>query len=280
MKPLKWDLHFHSNYSDGALSPEQLAERVAEANLDVVALTDHDTTNGIAPFRRAAKDRFSVISGCEISTNWRKRCIHVVALDFDEQSSDLQSLIADSVSRREHRNVRIAGLLTRELKLTEDIYELARAEAENGEICRPHFAKALVNLGIVKDTSVAFQKWLGNGKKCAASVEWPELTDVIEAIHCAGGVAVLAHPLQYKLTRTKLNELLDDFAEANGDAVEVATPDVLPTQVVSLIDRVTSRGLSVSGGSDYHDDSWGGKAVGSIPTLPEGTPLLIHTLTD
>jgi hypothetical protein len=262
------------------LSPEELADRVADANLDVVALTDHDTTNGIAPFRRAARNRFSVISGCEISTNWRKRCIHIVALDFDEQSARLQSLIADSVSRREQRNVRIAGLLTRELKLNEDIYQLARAEAENGEICRPHFAKALVNLGIVRDSSTAFQKWLGNGKKCAASVEWPELTEVIEAIHCAGGVAVLAHPLQYKLTRTKLNELLDEFAEANGDAVEVATPDVLPTQVLSLIDRVTSRGFSVSGGSDYHDDSWGGKAVGSIPTLPDGTPLLIDALTD
>ncbi|MEQ3696925.1 MAG: PHP domain-containing protein [Pseudomonadales bacterium] len=273
-----WDFHFHSNLSDGAHSPEELAEFCVAAGISAAALTDHDTTAGIERFRAAAGDRFQVISGIELSSRWQRQNIHVVGLGFDVTHSAILEMIDLQTSLRNERNAKIANRLNKLVGGDHDILAMAQELSGEGQLCRPHFAQVVVNLGLANDTGRVFDRWLGNGKPAAASIEWPDISAVVEAISAAGGFAVIAHPMHYKMTRSKLESLMADFAECGGQAIEVATPDLQLNGVQSLIDRAAKYGLIASGGSDFHNSSWGGRGVGRFPQLPENTASVVSAL--
>jgi len=274
----KFDFHFHSDYSDGACSVEELAKMIADQALDYVALTDHDTVAGVAPLAACVPEGVTVISGVEVSSRWRKYDLHIVGLGMSLADDGFNELLASQEERRDYRNERIARKLESLLRLEVDVLALAREKAGDGQLCRPHFAQVVVDLGYANNTSEAFKRWLGNGKPAALSVQWPEYDEVIDIISNAGGIAVIAHPFQYRMTRTKLNELMQDFAEAGGHAIEIATPDIKPDQIRSIIDRSAKLGLVASGGSDYHSSEWGGRALGYFRELPDDTPTVMDLL--
>jgi len=240
-----------------------------QEGLRYIALTDHDTTAGVVHLQNALPDSIQLISGVEISSRWNRSNIHIVGLGFDLDHTEMVELLASQTEKRVERNRQIALKLQKLLRVEEDMLALAQAQAGEGQLCRPHFAQAVVQLGFCNSTNEVFKRWLGNGKPAAIGIEWPNISEVVSIIKRAGGKAVIAHPLQYGMTRTKLNALMADFADAGGDAIEIATPDIKVDQARSLLDRAAKLGLLASGGSDFHSVEWGGKKLGAYTPLPE-----------
>lgn len=265
---MKFDLHCHSHFSDGFLSPDDLLARAKAQQVDVLALTDHDTIAGVVLAQNAAKlHGIYLIPGIEFSSQWGKSGVHILGLGVDISSAELLAAVdAQEVARR-NRAEQIA------LKLAKCGIEgaLAGAQAFAGDanVGRPHFAQFLVQQGVVKDFNAAFKKYLGAGKPADVKYEWPQMSQVIDWIHKAGGVAVLAHPYKYNLTRTKMVALIKDFAAAGGTAVELVNGLQSQAETKDLARILNGLGLSASCGSDFHVPGQPWQELGHMSPLPE-----------
>ncbi|MFC0308430.1 PHP domain-containing protein [Gallibacterium trehalosifermentans] len=245
----KIDLHTHSNASDGVLSPTELILRAKEKQLEIIALTDHDTIDGIAEARLAAKQQqITLITGVEISTIWQGKTIHIVGLDFDETHTAMSELLARQARLRQERAMEIGE------KFKKFGLPNAFAEAQaltSGEVTRAHYARYLVNIGRVSNEGQAFKRYLSQGKPCYVQANWCDIPTAIEVIHQAGGIAVVAHPMRYQMTNTKIHNLIKDFQQWHGDAVEIAG-GVDHNQQKMLIKWLEALDLLASVGSDFH----------------------------
>lgn len=250
------DFHTHTTASDGALSPEQLVDRARSRGIGLFAITDHDTVSGYeaaAAYYSPSEGEMSLVAGLEFSCVWSGATIHVVGLGVDCAHPLLQQGVARLLAARRDRGQVIAERLA---KLGfPGALEGALREAGDSQLGRPHFADWMVDQGHVKDRGAAFDRYLGRGKPGDVKAFWPELREVTEWIVGAGGVAVLAHPLKYKLTRSKLRRLVADFQSAGGEAVEVVNGRQTPDQTRQLCRLALEYGLEVSIGSDFHRDS-------------------------
>ncbi len=269
------DLHCHSLCSDGQLSPADLVDRAVEMGVSMLALTDHDTLNGLPEAKRQALDKpIEIINGIEFSCVWNGMGIHVVGLGFDELNPVMVQAVALQERRRLARAVTIAERL--EKKGVQGVWEEANAIANGAQLGRPHFAQALINLGKVSNMAQAFKKYLGAGKPGDVKTEWPDIIEVVEWITQSGGVAVIAHPDSYKLTRTKLKLLLKAFKEAGGTAVEVVTSTMESSFTHRMAEFCEEFDLLASQGSDFHGPKpW--TELGKFPAMPAGlTPVWSH----
>lgn len=261
------DLHMHSTASDGALSPEALVSLCAERGLSHMALTDHDSVAGVAEAQTAAKRYgISVLPATELSSQWHGINIHVVGLLPHGAGPRLEAGLASQVEARELRAQTIARRMER-IGLDD---ALARARARAGSerpLGRPDFAHLLVEDGLVPDLNTAFRKYLGNGKPGDVKSHWPWLSEVVEWVLDSGGVAVLAHPLRYKLTRRKHGLLLNDFQAAGGQAAELVSGFQNTDVTRDLARQLDERGLFASLGSDFHFPG-GHLAPGSMSPVP------------
>ena len=263
---MKLDLHCHSSASDGKLSPQAVLHLAEEAELDYLALTDHDTIQGVMEIL-AINSTVNVISGVEISSLWQGVAIHIIGLDFDVEHSAISALLAQQRLVREKR----ARIIDQKLAAKGMPNTLAGALTycpDLGQIGRPHFAQYLVDQGLVKNHKQAFDRWLGAGKIGDVKSDWPDIHHVIEVINASHGLAVLAHPLRYKLTFSKLRRLMQSFQDSGGAAVEVVGHQVSPDKQQRLIKAVADLSLMASGGSDFHDPQWRWAQLGHIPPLP------------
>lgn len=267
-----YDLHTHSTASDGILSPELLVSSAASAGVRYLALTDHDTQQGIAAARTRAQELgITLIPGLELSCVWRGRGVHLVGLGIEPESDAMQRRLAAMATARADRAKLIARALAKAGLSDENaIYQHALALADGGSVGRPHFARALVALGKVKSLNLAFKKYLGAGKPGDVKQAFPELAEGLNWLNEAGGVAVLAHPLKYNLTRTKLRELLADFSRLGGQAVEIISGVQAVNETRDMLQLAQEAGLAGSLGSDFHvpDQSW--QALGCAGELPAG----------
>lgn len=263
------DLHCHSNVSDGSLSPVEVVNKAHANGCDLLALTDHDHTGGLAVARAQAKMLgLTFVSGVEISVTWRGRTIHVVGLDFDEGNDCLQQLLAQVRQGRLARFRAIADKLAK--KGIAGAYEGALAYAANPEMAsRTHLAQFLVDNGYARHKAAAFQRYLGDGKCASVRHEWADLGDTVRALRAAGGVAVIAHPMRYGLSATAKRNLFEEFKALGGQAIEVHSGRA------SLNDRLNYALLAerfqllASVGSDFHrDGDFGGGHLGCCPELP------------
>lgn len=262
-----FDLHSHTYFSDGMLSPEALIARAQARGVSVLAITDHDTIAGLEIAQKAASDAaIQLIPGIEFSSQWGRGGVHIVGLGVDPTSSILADAIAQQAEARHARSIAIAERLSRAgFPLA---YEGAREFAAGASVGRPHFAQYLVKIGAVKNINAAFKKYLGAGKPADVKYQWPAMDEVVGWIHGAGGVAVLAHPAKYELTRTKMCAMVDSFVTAQGDAIEVIS-GLQPAALTDDLARITqSRGLYASCGSDFHvpDQPW--QELGGFGQLP------------
>jgi len=262
-----FDLHSHSYFSDGALSPDELIERAKARNVSVLAITDHDTIAGIEiAHKAAAVHGIKIIPGIEFSSQWGKGGVHIVGLGVDVLSPVLRNAIAQQEHARCMRSEAIGERLVR--AGFPDALEGARKIAGAGTLGRPHFAQHLVNIGAVKNINAAFKKYLGAGKPADVKYQWPLMDQVIHWIQQAGGVAVLAHPAKYELTRMKMCSLIDSFAAAGGDAIEVIS-GMQPAALTEDLAKIASaRGLYASCGSDFHAPEQPWQELGSFGCLP------------
>jgi len=270
----RYDLHSHSTYSDGLLTPEALVHRAALRGVDVLALTDHDDTGGLPEASAAAEDAgIELIHGAELSVSWESHTVHVIALRIDAANATLATGLASIRSGRDARARRIAAGLA-EAGIP-DAYEGARKFVTSDRlISRTHFARFLVEAGHAKETKDVFRKFLTPGKPGYVKHAWATLSDAVDWIHAAGGVAVVAHPGRYKISPTAMRRLLGEFREAGGDGIEVLSPSHTPAQFAEYGTLARVFGLAASCGSDYHGPGEGWLDLGDLPALPAGiTPI-------
>jgi predicted metal-dependent phosphoesterase TrpH len=247
------DFHSHTTSSDGLLTPAELVLRAVERRVDVLAITDHDTTAGIATARQAIAELnlpLLLINGIEISSGWENHEIHVVGLRMDIEHPALQAFIQGQSEKREARAIEMG--LRLEKKRIFGAYEGAKALAGEAEVTRAHFARYLVNAGIVDSFPNVFKKYLTKGNPGYVPANWPDLAAAVAVIKQSGGVAVLAHPTHYKLSNKWLKRLLSDFKHAGGDGLEVAMSQQSPQDRVNLAQWGNEIGLKASQGSDFH----------------------------
>lgn len=245
-----YDLHCHSTASDGVFSPTEVVKRAAEQGVNVLALCDHDTVNGIAEARIAAKESgIELVSGVEISTLWDNRGIHIVGLGFDETHPKMTALLNQQADLRRKRAEQIGEKL--EKIGIENTFEGAKKLA-NGEVTRAHYARYLIQIDKVSNEAQAFKKYLSQGKPAYVKAQWVDIPTAIETIHQAGGISVLAHPLRYTMTNRKIHQLIADFTQWGGKAIEVAGCGQTPDQRQLLARWANEFSLLASVGSDFH----------------------------
>jgi predicted metal-dependent phosphoesterase TrpH len=246
---LIFDLHSHTTCSDGALTPRELVSRAAEKNVDTLAITDHDTVEAFCDVP-VIDGPLHLIAGIEFSTHWEHTGIHVLGLNIDLYSDAIRSGTKFQTDARLERARRIGQNL--EKQGIENAFEGASALSGGSYIGRPHFARYLINTGTAASMEVAFKKYLGAGKAGDVREHWAELPQIIQWIREANGIPVLAHPLKYKLTRTKLKRLVDGFIHAGGQGIEVVSGQQLPQHTLDMAMLCEEKGLLASCGSDFH----------------------------
>lgn len=270
------DLHTHSNISDGTLSPEQLVHAAIEKGIHTLALTDHDTMDGLKRAEEVAQDLpLKIISGVEISSQWSRPAtqksygVHIVALNM-QNPEPLLLLLEQQKHIRAIRAKQICDLLIP--LIGQDIYAdvIAKVDGIADRITRTHIAKTLVEKGLVSRPQQAFDKYIKEGKKAYVKFDGPGLQETIQVIHASGGFAVLAHPTRYDLSATNIRYLIEIFAQFGGDAVELP-PAVEPLSTRQMVDRMIAvHGLKVSVGSDFHGGNMPWIRLGNIPQIKEG----------
>lgn len=263
------DFHTHSAASDGALSPRELVDRAVREGVKRLSLTDHDTIAGYLSIATAVPDHLELVSGVELSCQWGRVGIHVVGLGFDPRAPALTAHLERLNQARADRAEKIAHKLER--ADMPGALAGAMAVAEGGQIGRPHFARWMVLAGHVESEAVAFKRFLGRGKPGDISMLWPTLEETVVTLCGAGGIAVLAHPLDYKMTATRLRALTRAFADAGGEAIEVINGRPRPGDTDTLWRLVKEHDLCVSVGSDFHRDTTYGAGLGiDIAHIPAG----------
>ncbi|EWS80690.1 PHP domain-containing protein [Brachybacterium phenoliresistens] len=247
------DLHTHSTYSDGTSSVLELAQDAAAAGLDVIALTDHDSTAGWEDARRAARETgVTIVPGIEVSAEHHRLSVHVLALLVDPSAGtalDIELRRArDSRSRR--ARVMVERIGADHPIRWEDVLE--QVAGEETTVGRPHIADALVSRGIVADRSAAFTELLAPSSPYYVPYYAPAPADAVRAIVAAGGVAVAAHPASGMREGAVPVDLLDSMVEAGLSAVEVDHREHDEVERDRLRAYARFRGLLTTGGSDYH----------------------------
>lgn len=250
---MKIDLHSHTYCSDGLLSPAELVERACAQKLNVLAITDHDSVAGLPEARRHIAEQqlpLQLINGVEISTSWETFEIHIVGLQVDAGSP----LLLERLHSQQQRRIERATEMARRLEKAGVPGALpAVLEMANGAaLTRAHFARYLVSIGKASSMNTVFKKYLARGKTGYVPNNWVAMAEAINWIHDAGGLAVLAHPLKYKLNSRWLKKLVIAFAEAGGDAMEVISPQQTPQQQRDLRELCREHKLKASVGSDFH----------------------------
>jgi 3',5'-nucleoside bisphosphate phosphatase len=270
------DLHTHSNISDGTLTPTQLVAAAAEKFVHTLALTDHDTMDGVLEAQEAAQHyQMKIITGVEISSQWSRPAtkksygVHIVALNM-QNPAPLQQMLLEQKRIRAARAKTICDLLIP--LIDQDIYPevLAKVDQVPDRVTRSHIAKTMVEKGIVTRAQQAFDRYIKEGKKAYVKFDGLGLAETIQVIHESGGFAVLAHPTRYDLSATNIRYLIEIFAKFGGDAVELP-PAIEPASTRQMVDRMIKEfNLKVSVGSDFHGDYMPWIRLGNIPSLKEG----------
>jgi predicted metal-dependent phosphoesterase TrpH len=267
-----FDLHCHSNCSDGELSVDRLLALAAEKKVDVLSITDHDTLSAYEQAAMAGSPAIKIIPGIELSTQWQKIGIHILGLNVQLHNGAMQEAVSVQRRARQERAENIAGKL--EKAGLKNALEGAKKYAGNAEISRPHFAQYMVETGFSKNIEQAFKKHLGAGKPGDIKQLWATMEQVISWIKGSGGVPVLAHPSKYSLTRSKLIRLLDDFQAAGGSGIEVLSGHQGKDITEMLRDLALQKNLLASVGSDFHSTSTPWCRLGMHPALPKAcTPV-------
>ena len=246
------DLHVHTTASDGTASPAEAVKLAKAAGLSAIAITDHDTVSGYAEAAEAGKALgVEVIPGIEISTKYG-RAVHILGYYIDPDSDKLAPVLEWVVHDRDERNRKMAELMAAD-GLPVSYEEMHRRFGT--VIGRPHFAEVLVELGLAKDIRDAFDRYVEKGQKYYLPRNFLSIERSIEIIREAGGVPVLAHPVQYKLDDAGLRELIEHCMESGLQGMECRYSGYSVEQSKYLGRLAEEYGLIKTGGSDFHGDN-------------------------
>jgi predicted metal-dependent phosphoesterase TrpH len=263
------DLHVHSVFSDGTFTPRQMVELALERALTTVALTDHDTVNGLDEALSAGDELgVGIVPGIELSTIYEGNGVHVLCYFMDPENPDLA---AELQRLREDRYTRGERMVARLQELGYPIsFERVREIAEGGNIIRPHVAQALVEAGVVPTLKEAFSdELIGSGGSAYVEKHALHPLDALGLIHAAGGACVLAHPGTFRETKPVPPTLIDELAEAGLDGIEASHPEHTPEVEAEYVQTALRLGLIWTGSSDCHGDRYDPVRLGMRTTAPE-----------
>jgi 3',5'-nucleoside bisphosphate phosphatase len=263
------DLHVHSLFSDGTFTPREAVSLAKERGLSTMALTDHDTVNGLdEAFSAGDELGVEIVPGIEFSTVYEGNGVHVLCYFMDaenpELAAELQRLQDDRYRRGE--------------KMVEKLQELGypitfdrvREIAEGGNIVRPHVAQALVEAGIIPTTKDAFtEEFIGSNGRAYVEKHALHPLDALRLIHAAGGACVLAHPGTFRETKPVPPTLIDELAAAGLDGIEVSHPEHTPEVEAEYLQTAHRLGLIWTGSSDCHGTRYDPVRLGVRTTAPE-----------
>lgn len=266
---LNADLHCHSSVSDGLLAPAELVRRAHANGVELLALTDHDELDGLAEARAAADEvglRF--VDGVEISVSWGDDAtIHIVGLGVDPGYAVLDVGLAQLRSGRDARAMRMAAELDK--VGIHGAYEGALRYVSNPALVgRSHFARYIVDCGHAKDVKSVFDHWLAKDKPGYVSHQWTTLETALRWIREAGGVAVIAHPGRYRISRGELRRLLGEFRDLGGEGIEVLSGSHSDDEILTVARYAREFGFLASRGSDFHGPGESRVDLGKLPPLP------------
>ncbi len=248
------DLHTHSTESDGTFSPEALVGHAKELGLSAIALTDHDTVNGLPKARRRAKELgIELVPGIELSTDYEGMEVHILGYYMDETEPAFLTKLQEFVDGRERRNDQMMELLQKEgFAITmEDL----RRENPDSVITRAHISRYLVEHGFVKDKATVFQVYLGDGRRCYVPREKITPFEAIRLIQLGGGLAFFAHPVLCHMEDGRLRSFIQSLKEAGLAGIEAMYSLNRPEDEAYLKRLAEEYGLLVSGGSDFHGEN-------------------------
>jgi len=262
------DLHTHSRASDGSLAPAALVDRAAQRGVRWLALTDHDTVDGLAEAGEAARCQgIAFVPGVEVSVTWENRTLHILGLAVDASHGTLRRGLAQQRTERQRRAEAMDAALRR--AGIEGALDGA-TQAGCGAIGRGHFADFLVRAGHARHHRDAFRRWLGRGRPGYVGGRWAPLEEALGWLRESGAQAVLAHPARYKLGKSSLRRLLGELRELGAAGLEIATPSQTPAEIEGLAALALRLGLCGSVGSDFHGASAPYRELGAVPSLPPG----------
>ncbi len=258
------DLHTHTTCSDGTFTPEELIAKANEIKLAAVAITDHDTVDGIpAAIEAGKKYGVRTIPGIEIATHYtdkKETEIHIVGLFIDYKSEKLNKTLQSIIDERNNRN----AVMIEKLKELGFEVTLDELEAVSGGkvISRPHYARILVSKGYVSDIHEAFSKYIGDGKKAYVKRTLPCPEEAIKSITDAGGIAILAHPTLYDMNFRQIRKMAEEFKGYGLKGIEVLYSTYTYEQEKEVERIAKDLGLLYSGGSDFHGENKKGIYLG------------------
>ena len=264
------DLHCHSTASDGLLPPSDLARRALSNGVELLALTDHDNIDGLGDARSVVEASGKLfVNGVEISIEWGGLQVHILGYAFDAASEVLNAGLAGIRSGRIDRARRMGEALA--VAGVEGAFAGALRYAENPTlVSRAHFARYLVEIGVCKDVRSVFDSYIVPGKPGYVEHQWVSLADAVGWIRSAGGVAAVAHPGRYKLSRNEMRQMLDEFKMLGGQGIEVVSGSHSADNV-SLYGRLAREyGFLASCGSDFHGSGESYVDLGRVASLPAG----------
>ncbi|MFN2365618.1 MAG: PHP domain-containing protein, partial [Desulfurivibrionaceae bacterium] len=265
--PLRYiDLHIHSTFSDGTMTPAALLRAAKEADLSAIALTDHDTMAGLDEAESAgALTGIEVIPGVELSANRNGKTVHILGYGLDRNNPDLLTLLAEVQEIRHHRNMRILE------KLAERGIDIDREElfaGNPGLIGRPHIARLLVKKKVVGSIEQAFRRYLKKNGLAYVAPERFAAAKAIETIKKAGGLAVLAHPATFDKSPGKVAENVEFLHDHGLDGIEGIYPGHTSKISKRLFALAEKHDLLITGGSDFHGTVKQGINIGGAPVMP------------
>lgn len=266
---MRIDLHTHSNRSDGTDSPTKLIEKAKAAGLDVVALTDHDTTEGWRDAAKAAKrEKVRLVKGMEMSCKLEGKSIHLLGYDFDPNN---RVLLAELKRVIDGRNARLPTTLEqlRGVGIAIEAKDVHKWSGNASSLGRPHVADALVELGVVSNRDEAFDKYLMPGRPGYVDRYATDLFEAIGLINGAGGVAVIAHPWSRGSHRVLTAKKIGELKAAGLRGIEVDHNDHDAEARASLRQIARELGLVRTGSSDYHGTGKIDFELGCNTTAPD-----------
>lgn len=262
------DLHTHSNRSDGTFEPAEIVRLAVERGLDVVALTDHDTTDGLEEALAGGRELgIEVVPGVEFSAEYENTSVHVLCYWMDVENEELQ---AELTRLRDDRFLRGERMIEKLRALGFDIsFDRVREIAAGGNIIRPHVAQAMVEAGIVETEAEAFDEYISDGGPAHVPKHALHPLGAVKLIRQAGGICVLAHPGMWGDQTSVPDELIEAMAEAGMQGLEVDHTDHDPEKRAYYREVATRLGLVATGGSDCHGTRYDPIRLGTSTCDPE-----------
>lgn len=257
------DLHTHTTYSDGTYSPAELIELAYKNGIKAIAITDHDTIEGINYAKEKAKElNIELINGIEFSVDYKGIEMHILGYFLDINNKELLNLLKDLKKTRDKRNLELIEKLN---SIGLDIsFDYIKSLSGGGLITKAHFATAIVEKGYAKTRSDAFSLYLGKDKPAYVKRVLISHKEAIDFIYNSKGISVLAHPIIYKLSNKDLDIAIKDLKDSGLKGIECYYPSNTLSQTNFLISLAQKYDLKITGGSDFHGLNRPNVSLGNI----------------